>query len=281
MGKNMSFDHFLDQFPLAGLLVAIILVLVVFIEVGFRFGVAHRPQSVKTQTAQVRAIMGAILGLLAFMLAFTFSTAQRHYETRVQNMVEEARIAGTAFLQADLLDEGVKIRVKALLHQYISDRLELQRLIKQNRIPEVIALISKAEDMQRKLWSLSVGMEFESRNAVDPKARSDGFMLAVVGLIDIHNLRLHAALMNRIPVMVWLILFFTAIMSMLVMGYQAGLTGKRTPIATVSLAVVFSAVMILITDLDRPLMSMFEINNQVMINLQSKMELELGRPPNG
>ncbi len=277
----MSFDHFLDQFPLAGLLVAIILVLVVFIEVGFRFGVAHRPQSVKTQTAQVRAIMGAILGLLAFMLAFTFSTAQRHYETRVQNMVEEARIAGTAFLQADLLDEGVKIRVKALLHQYISDRLELQRLIKQNRIPEVIALISKAEDMQRKLWSLSVGMEFESRNAVDPKARSDGFMLAVVGLIDIHNLRLHAALMNRIPVMVWLILFFTAIMSMLVMGYQAGLTGKRTPIATVSLAVVFSAVMILITDLDRPLMSLFEINNQVMINLQSKMELELGRPPNG
>lgn len=277
----MSFDHFLDQFPLAGLLVAIILVLVVFIEVGFRFGVAHRPQSVKTQTAQVRAIMGAILGLLAFMLAFTFSTAQRHYETRVQNMVEEARIAGTAFLQADLLDEGVKIRVKALLHQYISDRLELHRLIKQNRIPEVIALISKAEDMQRKLWSLSVGMEFESRNAVDPKARSDGFMLAVVGLIDIHNLRLHAALMNRIPVMVWLILFFTAIMSMLVMGYQAGLTGKRTPIATVSLAVVFSAVMILITDLDRPLMSMFEINNQVMINLQSKMELELGRPPNG
>ena len=277
----MSFDHFLDQFPLAGLLVAIILVLVVFIEVGFRFGVAHRPQSMKTQTAQVRAIMGAILGLLAFMLAFTFSTAQRHYETRVQNMVEEARIAGTAFLQADLLDEGVKIRVKALLHQYISDRLELHRLIKQNRIPEVIALISKAEDMQRKLWNLSVGMEFESRNAVDPKARSDGFMLAVVGLIDIHNLRLHAALMNRIPVMVWLILFFTAIMSMLVMGYQAGLTGKRTPIATVSLAVVFSAVMILITDLDRPLMSMFEINNQVMINLQSKMELELGRPPNG
>ncbi len=277
----MSFDHFLDQFPLAGLLVAIILVLVVFIEVGFRFGVAHRPQSMKTQTAQVRAIMGAILGLLAFMLAFTFSTAQRHYETRVQNMVEEARIAGTAFLQADFLDEGVKIRVKALLHQYISDRLELHRMIKQNRKPEVIALISKAEDMQRKLWSLSVGMEFESRNAVDPKARSDGFMLAVVGLIDIHNLRLHAALMNRIPVMVWLILFFTAIISMLVMGYQAGLTGKRTPIATVSLAVVFSAVMILITDLDRPLMSMFEINNQVMINLQSKMELELGRPPNG
>ena len=91
--------------------------------------------------------------------------------------------------------------------------------------------------------------------------------------------RLQAALMNRIPIIVWLILFFTAIMAMLVMGYQAGLTGKRTPVATVSLAIVISAVMILITDLDRPRMSLFEINNQLMINLQGKMEQKLNRPP--
>jgi len=85
--------------------------------------------------------------------------------------------------------------------------------------------------------------------------------------------------MNRIPIIVWLILFFTAIMAMLVMGYQAGLTGKRTPVATVSLAIVISAVMVLITDLDRPRMSLFEINNQLMINLQGKMEQKLNRPP--
>ena len=38
----MSIDHFLAPFSLAGLLVAITIVLVAFIEVGFRFGVAHR-----------------------------------------------------------------------------------------------------------------------------------------------------------------------------------------------------------------------------------------------
>ena len=277
----MSFDQFLDQFSLAGLFVSIIILLVVFIEVGFRFGAAHLPKSVEAQTAQVRAIMGATLGLLAFFLAFTFSTAQRHYETRVNHMVEEARIAGTAYLQADLLEEPAKTQVKELLHQYIIDRLEIQRLIKQDREPEAIAMISKAEDMQRELWNLSLGLEFESRNAVEPQAHNEPFMLAVIGLIDIHNLRLQAVLMNRIPIIVWLILFFIAIMAMMAMGYQAGLTGKRTPVATVSLAIVFSAFMILITDLDRPRMSLFEINNQLMINLQGKMEQELNRPPDG
>ena len=277
----MSFDQFLDPIPLPGLFVLVILLLVFFMEVGFRVGVAHSPRSVKAQTSQVRAIMGATLGLLAFLLAFTFSTTQRHYETRVDNMVEEARIAGTAFLQADFLQEPKKTQIKSLLYRYIDDRLKFQRLIRQDRMLEAIDLIRKAEDMQRELWNLSLEVELESGNSADPQADNESFSLAVNGLIDIHNLRLHAATMNRIPMIVWLILFFTAIMAMLVVGYQAGLTGKRTPVATVSLAVVFSAVMILITDLDRPRMSLFEINNQIMINLHGKMGLELGQPLDG
>ena len=34
----------------------------------------------------------------------------------------------------------------------------------------------------------------------------------------------------------------------------------------------FSAVMMLITDLDRPMMSMFKMNDQVLLNLAEKMD---------
>jgi hypothetical protein len=274
----MSIDQYLDQFSLVTLLITTILVFIVSIEVGFRLGTAHRPNAMKAQTSQVRAVMGATLGLLAFMLAFIFSSAQTHYETRVQNMVEEARIAGTAFLQADFLQEPAKTQAKTILYQYTGDRLKFQNLIRQGQVPEAMALIGKAEIMQRELWQVSVGIEFTDHNAVDPKAQSDPFMRAIVELIDIHNLRLQAALMNRIPAIIWLILLLTAFLSMLVMGYQAGLTGRRSPVATYSLAIAFSAVIILITDLDRPRMSMFEINNQIMINLNEKMAGELGHP---
>jgi hypothetical protein len=67
-----------------------------------------------------------------------------------------------------------------------------------------------------------------------------------------------------------------AVLSMIIMGYQAGLTDRRSPLATVTLAVAFSAVIILITDLDRPLMSFFEVNKQLLIDLNEYMEADLG-----
>ena len=50
------------------------------IEIGYRISTRRGANHAKTQHSQVRAIMGASLGLTAFMLAFTFATAQSHYE---------------------------------------------------------------------------------------------------------------------------------------------------------------------------------------------------------
>ena len=53
--------------------------------------------------------------------------------------------------------------------------------------------------------------------------------------------------------------------------YQAGLTGTRSSLATWTLAVTFAVVMILVTDLDRPNMSLFNMNGQLMVELQHRM----------
>ena len=111
----MLIAHFFDLVPIWLLLIATVLIMVVFIEYGFRLGTKAQSQAKKAQTSQVRAIMGAGLGLLAFMLAFTFSTAQTHFEARVQSLAEEARIARNAYMQADLLPEPRRSAAKQLL----------------------------------------------------------------------------------------------------------------------------------------------------------------------
>ena len=103
-------------------------------------------------------------------------------------------------------------------------------------------------------------------------------MASVVGLIDIHNLRLQAQLANRISWVVWVTLYLTAALGMLVMGYLAGLIGKRSPIATVSLVLAFTAVMMLITDLGRPMTSLFEMSTQSLIILADNMDKMLLTP---
>ena len=58
---------------------------------------------------------------------------------------------------------------------------------------------------------------------------------------------------------------------MIVMGYQARLTGARSVIATRTLAFAFAAEMTLITDLDRPQMTLFDLGEHMMLELQNRI----------
>ena len=271
----MLVAHFFDLIPIWLLLVGTVLVMVVFIEFGFRLGKHAQANAKKAQTSQVRAIMGAGLGLLAFMLAFTFSTAQSHFEIRVQSLAEEARIARNAFLQADLLNEPYRAQAKELLKDYIKIRSEANQSIKTKISERVVEFIEMSEDIQHQLWLLAAQSQRQSKDNQTEDKDGELFMVSVLALTDIHYTRVHSAVMNRIPVTIWITLYLMAALSMVIMGYQAGLTDRRSPVATITLAFAFSAVIILITDLDRPVMSFFEINRQLLIDLHEDMEEDL------
>lgn len=265
-----------DSYSIAGLFVVTVLIMITFIEIGFRLGAGVGGKAAKLQAAQVRAIMGAALGLAAFMLAFSFSISQSHFEGRVQSMVEEARLARNAFLQSEFLHEPYRGEARQILRQYVQDRIQIVALAREQKAEAIIALVEKSEQMQAKLWRLAVANQLKGLETGLTTPEREPFMGSVTGLIDIHAARLQAAVMNRISSVIWAALYLTLVMSMLIMGFQAGLTGRRSPVATYTLAVAFSVVMMLITDLDRPLMSLFKVDNQVMVRLLEQMESTSG-----
>jgi len=260
----MLIAHFFDLIPIGFLLFGTIAIMVLFIEYGFRLGQKAHHKAKKAQTSQVRAIMGAGLGLLAFMLAFTFSTAQSHFEARVQSLAEESRIARNAYMQADLLPEPRRTGAKQLLKDYIELRAGIGTVSGGN-----------VTELQHDLWLLAVSSETQDNAALGVAGRESPFMASILALTDIHYTRVHSAIMNRIPFTIWITLYLMAALSMIIMGYQAGLTERRSPVATVTLAIAFSAVIILITDLDRPIMSFFEINKQLLVDLYDYMDADL------
>jgi galactitol-specific phosphotransferase system IIC component len=54
-------------------------------------------------------------------------------------------------------------------------------------------------------------------------------------------------------------------------GYHAGLTGTRRSLAVLSLVLTFSAVMVLIADLDRPMEGLLKVSQQAMIDLRNSL----------
>jgi len=83
--------------------------------------------------------------------------------------------------------------------------------------------------------------------------------------------RVTAGLLNRISPSVIMTLYFVAFLCMATMGYQAGLTGVRTLVSGFGLMLAFSAVLMLITDLERPSQKIFGVNQQVMVNLKTRI----------
>jgi hypothetical protein len=58
---------------------------------------------------------------------------------------------------------------------------------------------------------------------------------------------------------------------MAMMGYRAGISGRRSMVAVLTLAFAFSTVILLITELDRPQQGLVRVSQQAMLDLQGKL----------
>ena len=261
----MGLQRFLDDIPMLVFLLLITVLMVSFIEIGFRIGGYDRRDRNKAQVAQVRAIMGASLGLLAFMLAFSFSRAQSHYEARIDAYLVEISAIDSAYRGADLLDEPRRTSAKTLLRQFVQLRRDSSYAADTGDLEEAIEIIRDAERIHDKLWKIASSSMSSPGDSIDDSI----FVNAILEMIKANDERIQAKLFNRISLVIWFTLFLMSFLSMIVMGYQAQLTGTRSILATWALAFAFAAVMTLVTDLDRPQMSLFKMNQSLMIELQN------------
>jgi len=262
----VEFQGYLDYIPIFMVLGLSIITMVLFIELGY--WVAERPHAKtnKAQLAQVRAIMGASLGLLAFMLAFSFSMAQQHFEIRTDAFLLEITAVDSAYRGADLLEMESELAAKENLREFVDLRREMTKL-PLNDFGAVEERIREAEKIHDQLWHIA-----ESAMALEGDSVDTGiFASAVLEMIRANDERLQSTLFNRISPIIWITLYLMSLLSMLIMGFQAGLTRSRSRLATWTLAITFSAVMVLVTDLDRPRTSLFKMNQQLMVELQNRM----------
>jgi len=90
---------------------ALFICMLLAMEIGFRSG--RRRQAYATEAiTQANAVLAAMLGLLALLLAFTFSAALQLYEDRSHTVVAEANAIATTYLRAHLLPKGMPMKCR-------------------------------------------------------------------------------------------------------------------------------------------------------------------------
>lgn len=183
------------------------------------------------------------------------------FETRRQLVLEEANALGTTWLRAGLFPEPYRTEIRNLLRDYVTVRLEA---VQTKKIKEVI---EQSEAFHDQIWSQAVAACEKNPGSIVAGL----FVQSLNDVIDLHAKRVQAVLRNRIPIVVWAVLYFITILSMVAMGYQSGLTSKRGLVGILMLVLIFSAVAWLIMDLDRPQEGLLKVGQQALVDARNMM----------
>ena len=241
----------------ASLFMAIIL----FNEFGFRAGrfiQAQTDTQVKVLTGSIQA---SVLGLLALLPGFTFSMSMQRYDNRSMALIDEANAIGTAALRIQLLPTEHMAAADGLMSDYVKLRIAIGQL-DLTKFSERSEYNKKIGEIQNKLWAISI-----AATNIDPRPVTTGaFVKSLNDMIDSQGKR-NALLQMHVPEVVLILLFIVFISSGGIMGYSAGLSGKRiiAPIFLVSLLITL--IVFIIIDLDRPKRGLIQVNQNIMTEL--------------
>lgn len=252
----------LDRLPIWVIYLLTVGLALLVAEIGFRGGVLlRRRDPAALKGSMITAVVGSLLGLLAFLLAVSVGISLDQFSTRRQLVTTEANAIGTSYLRAGFLDDPEKTVARTLLREYVDWRLAA---LEPEKLDDAIR---RSEEIHNLLWS-----SIEQQARENPDSVMLGLYVdAVNEVIDLHSLRVVAGSSLRIPPLVWWVFYGTVVLSFFLVGIASSADGKRNLIGILLFALALAAVLLLLVDLDRAQAGLLNVGQKAMLDLQRQL----------
>ena len=231
-------------------------------EFFYRLGHRHRKASSREKLGPIET---AVAGLLALILAFSFSMASERFDHREEVIIAEANALETTYLRCDFLPPSEEAACRDLLIRYAALRVEFYEAA--HHADKVRSVNERSERLHGELWELvRRGQLAEDTPAFALTAA------ATNELIDLHTDRV-AAQRRIVPALItWLTLFLCISWGGFA-GYVCGLAEVRQHASWLGFAVLASVVVYVSIDLDRPGRGLIRPvrGHAVMVDLAKKL----------
>jgi hypothetical protein len=251
----------LDNVPILVFVGVFVLVNFVAYEVGFRIGDRFKERNPDAPEGPTGLIVGSILGLMAFLLGITMGMAGDRFDNRRALVLAETNAIETGYLRAGYLSEPASSDSRALWAEYVPLRIAT------NDREQLEANVERSEEIQQELWVIAE--DVASTEGSDVVAL---YVESVNEVINLHTSRLVAGANARVPVTIIWLLIAGVVLSLGLVGYNAGLDKRRSPVIAIVLVVSLGAVLWLLMDLDRPTEGFISTSQQPLIDLAERIE---------
>jgi hypothetical protein len=258
--------NMLLEISLLTLLVIALAGFFVSLELGFRLGQRRLNKTDDREKTHTSALQGATLGLLALLLGFTFAMAVSRFDNRKSVILDQANAIGTAELRSRLLPAAQAEPAARLFREYVDTWLAFRAAGTEDA--QLKATEQRASRIENDLWNLA-----RDATAADPHSIPAGlFVSALNDVIDMHEKR-HRSLEDRVPEVVFYLLFIVSAFALGQIAYSSGLSGHRHPIANILFACCIALVLVIIMDIDRPRRGLIQVSQESMLRLQESLKV--------
>lgn len=252
--------------------ILICLVLLVVLVAASEFGFLVREGRAKDgsgadEKTDIALVLGAVVTLLSLLLGFTYAMSEARFEARRQLVIEEANAIGTTYLRAKTMPEPQSSEIRELLRQYTALRIETASMTGSD--PEALrGMENRTKQLHGLIWAHAVALSKK-----DPSPIKALFLGSLNEVIDLNTKRL-AAFRNRVPFIIYLVLFVVSVVTLWLVGYYFRLPSRRARVLTMMLAFLAASVMWLIMDLDHPVRGAIRTSQQSLVDLYRDLSQE-------
>lgn len=244
--------------------IGLFLSMLVFLELGRRRGIRATAKRGADARVGVGVVDSAVYGLLGLLIGFTFSGATSRFDQRRQLVADEANVAGTTWQRVALLPVEEQAPIHDRLRRYLDALIAWYREAPghTDSIYEP-AVLTRA---QNDLWAQSVAATLTTTGE---KAR----MLLLPALNDLFGAVEKERVARRLhpPLIIWVMLYVTALASALFAGYALSSAATRNRMYTVGFAACVSLAVYVVIELEYPRLGLIRATSidQTLVELRA------------
>jgi hypothetical protein len=211
--------------------------------VGFRLRKKQLSKKPGDEVDSFGSIEGAMLGLMALLLAFSFSMAATKFDERRKLVIEEANDIGTAILRSDLYSDSLRKLFLQDFSVYVDARIAYYDAgVNSNKIK---LALEETEAISTRLWKRAA----LSHDPSNP-ARTLQMIPALNSMIDIVTTR-ESSRESKVPPLILFMLLILTFVAAFLTGYNHKVN-KRSIVMVIGFALMTALTLYLVMELDRP-----------------------------
>lgn len=241
---------------------AIAAIITVCGELGFLIGAGIKS---KLHDSPYDVLQAAIFGLLALLIAFTFSLGLSRYDARRESIVSEADAIRVVIRRSQLLGQKDAALMRRYLSRYVDARVAFASEETNYRVQA--DALQRSATLQNRMWNVAVAQAGSKGNPAVLRL----FVEALDRMFEDGD-DVGAIFAAHIPDAVIYVLVIVIAFASVLLGIGFGRTNRRGTIAIVFFALVLATVVGENIDLDRPQRGFIRVSLEPLQSLHQSID---------